>query len=149
MASIIKVTTTINAPVEIVWDKLMDPENLKHWVTGFQSVEHLTGNIGEAGSTSKLRFMERGKEVEILETVLSCKPCQQYTSSMEHSSFTAESDFRLVSFGHRTDLVQTVNFRPKSFLMKLLLPIVKGAMKKRNLNELSRLKDFIETKQSK
>src|SRR5262245_55238839 len=113
MASITKVTTTINAPVEIVWKNMMNPENLKHWLTGFVAAEHLTGNMGEAGSTSKLRFMERGKELEILETVLFSNPHQQFTSRMEQNSFSIENDFRLVSFGHRTELIQTVNFQPK------------------------------------
>ena len=149
MSSIIKVTTTINAPAEMVWENMMNTENLKHWLTGFRSAEHLTGNIGETGSTSKLRFMERGKEIEVLETVLFSKQHQQFTSRMEQNSFSVESDFRLVSFGHRTELIQTVNFQPKNFFMKLLLPIIKGAMKKRNLNELLKLKNFIETKQSK
>jgi uncharacterized protein YndB with AHSA1/START domain len=147
MASITKLTTTINAPAEMVWENLMNPENLKHWLTGFLSAEHLTGSIGEPGSTGKLRFMERGKEVEILETVLSVKQHQQFTSRMEHPSFSVESDFRLVSFGPRTELIQTVHFQPKKFFMKLLLPMIKGEMKKRNLNELLKLKNFIETKQ--
>ena len=144
MANIIKSTITINAPAEKVWENLMNPENLKHWLTGFLSAEHLAGNLGEAGSTSKLRFMERDKEVEILETVLFSKLHQQYTFSMAHDSFSAESDFRLVSFGHRTELIQTVHFHPKNFFFKLFLPIIKGAMKKRNLTELLKLKNFIE-----
>lgn len=148
MANITKVTTTINAPAEVVWENLMNPENLKHWLTGFVSAEHLTGEAGEPGSTSKLKFVEGGREIEVLETVLFNKLHQQYTFSMEHKSFSAESDFRLVSFGNRTELIQTVNFRPKGFFMKLLLPLLKGQMKKRNLNELLKLKNFIETGQA-
>jgi len=146
MANLIKVTTTINAPVEKVWEVLMNPDNLQHWLTGFVSAEHLTGTVGEKGSTSKLKFLERGKEMEVTETVLQVKPQQQYTINMTSKTFEVETDIRLISFGHRTELIQTVQFFPQGFFMKLLMPVIKGAMKKRMANELFSLKNFIETK---
>jgi len=146
MASIIKVTITINSPVEKVWALLMNPDNLQHWLTGFVSAEHLTGKIGEAGSTSKLKFLERGKEMEVTETVLQVTQQQQYTFTMTHKTFEVETDIRLISFIHRTEVIQTVQFFAKGFFMKLLVPFIKGAMKKRMANELFRLKNFIETK---
>jgi uncharacterized protein YndB with AHSA1/START domain len=146
MASIIKVTTTINASPEKVWKVFMNPDNLKYWLTGFVSLQHLSGAAGETGSTSKLKFMERGKEMNFMETVLLSKPHQQFTSRMEHPGFTVESDIRLVSFGSRTELIQTTQYNPKGFLMKLLLPLMKGAMKKRTMNELLKLKNLVESK---
>lgn len=146
MASIIKVTINIHEPVEKVWETLMNPDALKQWLTGFVSAEPLTGTIGEKGSTSKLKLLERGKEMEIIETVLQAKPHQQYSFTMTHKTFEAETDIRLISFGQRTELIQTVQFFPKGFLMKLFVPLMKGTMKKRMANELFRLKNFIETK---
>jgi carbon monoxide dehydrogenase subunit G len=146
MANIIKVTITINAAPQTVWEDLMNPDNLRHWLTGFVSAKHLSGTIGEAGSISQLKFMERGKEMEVTETVLFSNPDQQYTFRMESVSFSTENDIRLISFGNRTELIQTVQFQPNGFFMKLLAPLIKGVMKKRMLNELLKLKSFIETK---
>src|SRR5687768_6432256 len=128
MANMIKVTTTINRPVEKVWELFMNPGNLKNWLTGFVSAEPISGNVGETGSVSKLKFMERGKLVEVKETVITAGPNQQYTFEMEHKAFHAKTDIRLVSFGNRTEFIQTVEFFPKGFMMKLMMPIVKGAM---------------------
>lgn len=124
----------------------MNPDNLKHWLTGFVSAEHLAGTIGEAGSTSKLKFLEGGKEMEVIETVLQVKPQKQYTFNMKEKTFEVETDIRFISFGNRTELIQTVQLFPKGILMKLFFPIIKGAMKKRMANELFSLKNFIETK---
>ncbi len=146
MANITKVTTTINKPIEKVWELFMNSDNLKNWLTGFVSVETLSGNPGETGSVSKLKFMERGKLVELKETVIAATPNQQYSFEMEHSAFHGKTDVRLVSFGNRTEFIQTVEFFPKGFMMKLMMPIVKGAMKKQMVNELNNLKNFIETK---
>lgn len=146
MVNMTKVTTTINKPVEKVWELFMNPDNLKHWLTGFVSAEHISGNVGETGSVSKLKFMERGKLVEVIETVMAATPNQQYSFEMEHNAFHAKTDIRLVSFGNRTEFIQTVEFFPKGLMMKLMMPIVKGAMKKQMANELINLKNFIETK---
>ena len=145
MSNMIKVTITINQPAEKVWELFMNPDNLQHWFTGFVSAEHLSGNIGETGSVSKLKFMERGKVMEVTETVLIAKPNQQYAFEMRHDTFETETDIRFISFGQRTEMVQTVQFSPKGFFMKLLMPMVKGAMKKRMANELLRFKNFAET----
>jgi uncharacterized protein YndB with AHSA1/START domain len=146
MVNMIKVTITINHPAEKVWELFMNPGNLQHWLTGFVSAEHISGRIGETGSVSKLKFMERGKVMEVTETVLIAKPNQQYAFTMKHKTFEAETDIRFISFGQRTEMIQTVQLFPKKFFMKLLMPIVKGEMKKRMANELFKLKNFIETK---
>lgn len=142
----IKVTITINQPVEKVWELFMNGDNLQYWLTGFVSAEHLNGKMGEAGSVSKLKFMERGRLMEVTETVLIARPHQQYSFMMKHKDFDAETDIRFISFGQRTEMIQTVQSSPKGFFMKLLMPIVKGAMKKQMANELFKFKNFAETK---
>ncbi len=146
MASIIKVTLTINETVERIWELFMNPDNLKHWLTGFGSVEHIKGRVGEIGSVSKLKFMERGKEMEIMETVLDSKPNQRYTFSMKHTTFETETDVHFISFGNFTEMIQTVQFSPKGFFMKLLGPLIKGSMKNRMAKELMAFKKFVESK---
>jgi len=142
MANMTKVTITINQPAERVWELFMNADNLQYWLTGFVSAEHLSGNIGETGSVSKLKFKERGKLMEVTETVLIVKPNQQYAFMMKHKTFEAETDIRFISFGQRTEMIQTVHFFPKGFFMKLLMPIVKGAMKKQTASELFNFKSL-------
>ena len=73
-------------------------------------------------------------------------PNQQYAFEMEHDSFQGKIDVRLVSFGSRTEFIQTAEFSPKGFMMKLMMPMLKGIMKKQTANELVKLKNFIEAK---
>jgi len=145
MANHSKVSITINQAVETVWDKLMNPDNLKYWLTGFVSAEHISGEYGKTGAISKLKFKERGKEMEVTETAVLVKANQQYSFNMTSTAFDIDTDIRLISFGSRTEMIQTVQFFPKQFLMKLLMPLLKGAMKKRMENELIRFKKFVET----
>ena len=105
-----KVTITINQPVEKVWEIFMNPDNLKYWLTGFVSAEHIQGKYWKTGSVSKLKFMERGKVMEVTETVLTAKPNQQYAFKMKHKTFETETDIRFISFGqpHRNDTNRSI-----------------------------------------
>lgn len=146
MANSIKVNVTVNAPVEKVWDIFMNPDYLKHWLSGFVSIEHLSGSIGKQGSTSKMKFMERGKELEVTEKVLFNNPMQQYSFEMQHETLNTLTDVRFVSIGQVTEIIQAVQFSPKGIFMKLMMPLMKGTMKKRMSNDLKNLKEFIETR---
>jgi hypothetical protein len=146
MATITTVSISINLPIEIVWQLLMDPGNLKYWLTGFISCELISGKEGEAGSISKLKFTERGKEMEVKETALEINPCQQYSFLMEHKLFKTRTDIRLISFVTRTEMIQTVQVFPEAFFMKILLTMMKSQMKKRLIKELLSFKAFAENK---
>jgi uncharacterized protein YndB with AHSA1/START domain len=144
MAHSSTVSITINAPAAKVWNVLMDPESMKHWLTGFISAEHLSGAAGEPGSRSRLKFLERGKETEVLETVTVSKPDQQYSFSMEHPAFSSQVDIRLRAMANSTELTQAMEMRPKGFLMKLMMTVAKAEMKRRMTSELEKLKEYVE-----
>ena len=146
MANSIKVTVTVNSPVEKVWDIFMNPDHLKHWLSGFVSIEHLDGSIDKKGSSSKMKFIERGKELEVIEKVLFINPMQQYSFDMQHETLNTLTDVRFISIGQVTEIIQAVQFTPKGIFMKLMTPLMKGEMKKRMTNDLKNLKEFIESK---
>ena len=144
MAIVIKTTITINKSVEKVWEAFMDPSNLPHWLTGFVSIKVLKGKQGEIGSQNEVVFIEHGKEMLFTETVMLITPMQQSRFAMEHKTMSSENDFRFISFGHYTEIIQTIQIFPKSFLLKLMLPLIKGSLKKKMTKDLSNLKKLIE-----
>lgn len=146
MTNATKATVTVNAPGEKVWDIFMNPDYLKHWLPGFVSIEHLDGAVGKKGSTSKMKFIERGKELEVIEKVLFVDPMQQYSFEMQHETWNALTDVRFISIGQVTEIIQAVQFTPKGLFMKLMMSLMKGAMKKKMTNDLEKLKEFIESK---
>lgn len=146
MPNTIKVTTTVNAPVEKVWGIFMDPDSMQHWLTGFISAEHISGPKVQPGSVNKIRFKERGREIEVIETVLEVRANEQYSFRMEHKSLESLITVRFVSIGQVTEIIQTVQFSAKGFFMKLMMPLMKGGMKKGMLRDLQNLKSFIESK---
>jgi uncharacterized membrane protein len=146
MANSIKVTVTVGAPVEKVWDIFMNPDHLKHWLPGFVSIEHLDGPTGKKGSKSRMKFIERGKELEVIEKVLFVHPMKQYSFEMQHGTMSTLTDVRFISIGQVTEIIQAVQLTPKGLIMKLIMPLMKGEMKRRMTNDLKNLREFIEAK---
>jgi uncharacterized membrane protein len=58
--STVHVTTKINAPVERVWETVMDPSCLKDWVTIHRSVKDVSSNPLRQGSTMQQCLHLRG-----------------------------------------------------------------------------------------
>lgn len=146
MAASIKITTSVNAPVNRTWEILSNPVYLEQWVSGFIAIEHLQGNAGNVGSTSKLKFAERGKEIEVVEKILEVVPHKQFTIQITGDEFESISDIRLISLGRKTELIQAVQLTPKHILMKIMMPVIKGEFKRRMTEDLGRLKNLVEKK---
>jgi carbon monoxide dehydrogenase subunit G len=53
-------TITINAPIQAVWDKVMDPQNYGEWVTIHRAVKNMSGNLERKGATMDQVMHMRG-----------------------------------------------------------------------------------------
>ena len=58
--STVKVTTTINAPVQEVWDTIMDPSRLKDWVTIHREIKSVSSESPTEGTTMDQVLCLRG-----------------------------------------------------------------------------------------
>jgi uncharacterized membrane protein len=58
--SIVKTDIEINAPIEQVWEVVMDPDRLKDWVTIHRSVKDVSDNPLKQGSTMEQVLHMRG-----------------------------------------------------------------------------------------
>jgi carbon monoxide dehydrogenase subunit G len=58
--STVHVTIEIDAPIERVWDTVMNPDRLGDWVTIHRSVEHVSDNPLTIGSTMEQLLHMRG-----------------------------------------------------------------------------------------
>ncbi|MCR4316160.1 MAG: SRPBCC family protein [Planctomycetes bacterium] len=59
----------IDLPRDKVIELFDNPHNMKHWQEGFIDFEHLSGERGQPGAKSRLKYKMGNKEVEMIETV--------------------------------------------------------------------------------
>jgi len=78
-----QVEIEINRPIKEVIPLFDSFENLKKWQPGLQSFEHIEGNPGEIGAKTRLIYDERGKDVEMIETVIKRNLPEEFTALYE------------------------------------------------------------------
>lgn len=73
MGDVVKQTIEIAAPIERVWNLVMDPERLGEWVTIHERVFDVPGGELECGSTFGQRLKLKGVPLKVHWEVVECR----------------------------------------------------------------------------
>ena len=138
------VSNTINASLEVVAAKFLEPEGAKHWMEGLQKIDPISGTPGEVGAKTDFYFLFRGKEMKISEVILEQNMPHQikfgYTSGMGYNE--VEMKFEKLS----DSSVKQIN--NSYFEMKGAKAIMgflfKGMFKKQSMKYLDAFKAYVE-----
>lgn len=134
----------INKPIDEVVKLFNCEDNLFKWMEGLQSIEHLTGEPGAKGSTSKLIFKQGKREMEMLETVISLNLPEEFIASYEARGVYNLAKTRFLPLGdHKTKYLSEQEFQLKG-LIKVFGWIMPGAFKKQTEKYLQMFKEFAE-----
>ena len=139
------VSITINKPIHEVVALFDNADNMKHWMEGLISFEHLSGTPGQPGAKSRLVFQMGKRRVEMIETVTVRNLPKEFTGTYE-----AQGVFNIV--GNRfeslpdgaTKYYSDQEFQFKGF-MKLIAWLMPGAFKKQSTKYLEAFKKFAES----
>lgn len=131
-------------PLEEVYGAFNNPGNLPRWLTGLERTERIEGEPGEVGSKTRQVYLERGRVVEMVETITAHEAGRLFEGTLEapgmHSTLRVEFD----DLGDRTGVRFTGSFRPDSVLMTLMAPFLKRVMRKRQAADLATFKRLVE-----
>lgn len=137
----------INQPLSKVISLFDNPDNLKKWMEGLQSFEHLSGEPGQPGAKSLLKFQMGKRKMEMTETITVRNLPEEFSGFYEmdgvinniKNSFTAISDDKTL---YTTDN----EFIIKKFgIMKLLAFLMPGMFKNQSMKYLGSFKKFAES----
>lgn len=146
--SIVEVTTTIEAPLERVWETVMDPSRLRDWVTIHKSVSDVSASPLRRGSTMEQVLSLRGVSFHVHWTLVEVQA--PHTAQWEgrgpaHS--TALIRYQLSPEGeHATCFRYTNEFKPPGGRLGVVASrVIVGAASEREANNsLARLKSLLE-----
>jgi len=143
-----EVSTVINKPIKIVVDALMNPDNFVHWQTDLVKFEVIERKPGEVGSIAHLHYSQKGRSYIMEDRMIYCEPGKKYASQVSGDVITAKVETTLHSMGKKTKINLKWSGKGKIFLLKLLLPLIKGKMIKQSKKELETFKQLIEKRGS-
>ncbi|GAA4276395.1 SRPBCC family protein [Aquimarina mytili] len=134
----------IKSPRNEVVKKMDNEENMKHWQKGFISMEHLSGEKGKTGATSKLTYKMGKREFEMIETItmLDLPDAIHLTFDAKNVYNIQENYFEELPNGN-TKWISKNEFRFSGF-MKIMGFLMPGAFKKQSLAYMKDFKAFAE-----
>jgi uncharacterized membrane protein len=135
---------TIQKPQSEVWKLFGNPENMKLWQPTLTGIEVLEGVQGKSGSISKLTYSER-REFTLLEKVIHRDELKRFDTAYDNdfANNTVKNSFEPVN-ENETLWKMEVEYKFKTFLMKLAGPIMKRNFVARSKREMERFKEFAE-----
>lgn len=137
-------TTEIQQPIEQVYALLSDETKVKLWLKGLAKLETISGKPGQVGFQGKYTFIENNRTVIFHEEITAVEPGRSFSTHMQSDGLSMEGHTALEDLGGSTRLTVQQKVRAKSFFMKLMIPFLKGMMRKRQAEDFRRFKQFVE-----
>ena len=136
---------TIEQPIEKVWEVLIDPEQMKHWLSGLRKYEVISGLPGKQGYKSKHHYKENGKWMIMEEEVIESIVFEKLVSQLIHPELENLITHSLRSINDDTTaLTFKISINPKSFLMKMAIPVLRKQLAERAKADYQTLKRILE-----
>lgn len=137
----------INQPINKVIELFDNAENLSKWMEGLESFEHLSGEAGQPGAKSLLKFKMGKRKMEMTETITVRNLPEEFSGYYEmdgvtnfiKNSFTAISENKT---HYRTDNEFVIK---KNLVMKVFAFLMPGMFKKQSMKYLESFKKFAES----
>lgn len=139
-------TVIINRPVKEVWEFFKDPNNLNLWLGGFQRFEQVSGAPRTVGAKAKHYFLDRGKELVLDEEILEVIPEKKFLATLGSPMMVNTVTNYFNDLGdNKTEYSLSSDTQFKGFFWKQVGPLLKSEFKKRQENDLQKLKQVLES----
>lgn len=137
-------TTEIHLPVQRVVELFDNADNLKEWMPGLISFEHLGGTPGMPGARSKLHF-QMGKRLMVMTETITVKNLpEEFSGTYEANGVVSKVRNRFEDLGNGRTRYSTDNTFEFKGLMKLVGWLMPGAFRKTSQDYLDRFRRFAE-----
>lgn len=135
---------TVDKSVQEAWAVMNDESKIHDWLEGITDMKHVSGTKGEVGAITEYTFNQGGQESTVIETIKSITPDKQI--QMDFDAPGAMTMNYQVDFNERdgkTHIKSTTDVTGQGFIMKCLIPWIKGSMLTQEDSNFAKLKKLI------
>jgi len=134
----------LDLPRDKVLELFHNTENLKKWQPGLMSFEHVSGEPGQVGAKSQIRYKMGKREVDMVETITEIDNPKTFAATYEAKGVwnLVKNDFVEVA-SNKTKWTTHNEFRCKG-VMRIMTFLMPGAFKKQSFQHMKYFKDFAE-----
>ena len=140
---------TLEMDLDIPRDKVIEyfdnPDNLPKWQPTLISFDHMSGEPGQAGAKTQLKYKMGKREVEMIETIVTRNLPDEFTGTYEAKGVWNEviNYFHEIDDGQRTRWVFETEFKC-SGMIRIMAFFMPGMFRKESLKNMERFKEFAE-----
>ena len=137
----------INQPVEKVIELFDNVDNLPKWMEGLESFEHLSGEAGQPGAKSLLKFKMGKRKMEMTETITVRNLPEEFSGSYEMDGVINHIKNTFSAISESKTLYTTENefVIKNNMVMKIFAFLMPGMFKKQSMKYLQSFKKFAES----
>jgi hypothetical protein len=141
----ITISVHINQPPDVVTGALMEPENFVQWTSNLERFEVVKGEAGEAGALARLHYVEQGRSYVMEDFLEYVEPGRKYVSRVTGNGMRIRVETLIDPLDDGTQMTLTWSGTSDNWLAKLLLPFLRGQIKRYALVDLETFKSLVET----
>lgn len=140
-----KLELPINKPRAEVWKAFDNPENMKVWQPSLIDFEPIKGTQGQPGAVSKLTFRENEREFSLIEKVTAREELNRLDGIYENEFADNMISNRFIEKdSDQTLWIVETEFTFKTFIMKIMGPLIKKKFVARTEKDMQRFKAMVE-----
>ena len=135
--------TIARAPAQ-VFAILDDFKRTPEWNERCVSVTQTSDGPHQPGAGLEYRYRERGREGVMTGTIEAYDPGKKIVMAYTDKVLDVRVTFELATSGGSTVVTHVAEITPKSFIMKLMSPMIRGATRKQTAQIVGKLKTLAE-----
>lgn len=136
----------IDRPAEDVWSVVSDLETHTTWRPALVEFRQLDEGPLDVGTRIREVLRWGKREIELEDVVTAVEPPHRFALTGGWQAAEFDVEFRLEPEGDGTRVTMDWPLRPKSLLMRVAAPFLKGTMSKATREELEKLRDYVEAR---
>ncbi|MEP1094561.1 MAG: SRPBCC family protein [Cyclobacteriaceae bacterium] len=134
----------IDVPREKAAELIGNASNMKFWQKGFVSLDHISGEAGQPGAKSKLKYQMGKREVEMVETITHKNLPEEFHANYETNGvFNSQKNYFKEENG-QTRWISEAEFQCSGFMRILAFFMGASTFKKQSTAYMEDFKAFAE-----
>jgi len=134
----------INKPIQKVIELFDNADNMHKWMEGLEGFEHLSGEPGEVGARSLLKFKMGKREIQMIETITVKNLPDEFSGTYEAKGVINRIKNKFIPLSETKTKYRTEQEFQLSGFMKIIGFLMPGAFKQQTMKHLRAFKYFAE-----
>ena len=137
-------SVTVNKPLEEVWTKFNDFDQLDQWIHEIKHIKPLKETPDKVGSQYSLTIKNDGGDLIMLETITNYTPMESVSLHYEVGNMLKDDAYTFTDNGHFTIIHGHHTCRGNSYIFRCLFAFFKGMFKKTDQKYMNQFKSWVE-----